>query len=410
MSVGEQKKKKKVKWIKPRHKVITEIARFILTPYVLTKYGIKIEKFKEQGDRAYLVLYNHQTGFDQFFVGLSFKGPVYYVATEDIFSIGFISKLLKFAVEPIPIKKQATDMKAVRDCVQVAREGGTIAIAPEGNRTFSGKTEYIKPSIVKMAKLLKLPIAFLRIEGGYGVQPRWSDVVRKGRMRAYISRVMEVEEYRKLPDEELLSVIKQELYVNEAVADASFIHSKSAEYLERAMYVCPYCGLSEFESHEDVVKCKKCERQIRYMPTKELCGIGFEFPHRFVESWYSWQCDFINDLNLDLFKNEPVYQDKGSLSEVIVYSSKRPIWEEANLSLYGDRIEIADNEGKKMVFDFAKTEVVTVLGKNKINIYYGGTIYQIKSDERFNALKYVNFFYRYKNINGETEDGKFLGL
>ncbi|MBO5487999.1 MAG: 1-acyl-sn-glycerol-3-phosphate acyltransferase, partial [Eubacterium sp.] len=146
--MGEKKRKKKEKWVRLRHAVITEAARFVLTPYVVWKYGINFEKFADQGDRPYLVLYNHQTGFDQFFVGMCFAGPVYYVATEDIFSIGWVSRLLQYAVAPIPIKKQTTDLKAVKDCAQVAREGGTIAIAPEGNRTFSGKTEYIKPSIV----------------------------------------------------------------------------------------------------------------------------------------------------------------------------------------------------------------------------------------------------------------------
>lgn len=110
-----------------------------------------------------------------------YRGPVYYVASEDLFSNGFVSGLLRYAVAPIPIRKQTTDIRSVMNCIKVAKEGGTIAIAPEGNRTFSGRTEYIKPSIVGLVRVLKLPVAFIRIEGGYGVQPRWSDVVRKGK-------------------------------------------------------------------------------------------------------------------------------------------------------------------------------------------------------------------------------------
>jgi 1-acyl-sn-glycerol-3-phosphate acyltransferase len=142
-----------------------------------------------------LILFNHQTALDQFIVGSSFKGAVYYVASEDLFSNGWISRLLEWAVAPIPIKKQATDARAVLTCLRVSKEGGTIALAPEGNRTFSGKTEYIKPAIAGLAKALKMPIALYRIEGGYGVQPRWSDGVRKGTMRSYVSRVIEPEEF-----------------------------------------------------------------------------------------------------------------------------------------------------------------------------------------------------------------------
>ena len=71
-----KEKKQKKKWVRFRHKVVTEIARWVLTPYIYLTYPIKIKKFKEQGKRNYLVLLNHQTPFDQFFVGMAFKGPV----------------------------------------------------------------------------------------------------------------------------------------------------------------------------------------------------------------------------------------------------------------------------------------------------------------------------------------------
>ena len=149
-----QKKANRKKWMKFRHKVVTEVARWILMPYIKWKYHIKIDKFRQQGKRAYLVLLNHQTTFDQFFVGLSFRGPVYYVATEDIFSLGWISDLLRYVVAPIPIRKQTTDAQAVMTCLRVAREGGTICIAPEGNRTFAGRPVHMNASIAKLAKKL----------------------------------------------------------------------------------------------------------------------------------------------------------------------------------------------------------------------------------------------------------------
>jgi 1-acyl-sn-glycerol-3-phosphate acyltransferase len=156
-------KKRQKRWVKPRHRFITAVASFFFGPHVRKKYNVEIEKFQNQGKRAYLILLNHQTAYDQFFVGLAFKGPVYYVASEDIFSLGFLSKLMRYAVAPIPIKKQATDVSSVLTCSRVAREGGTIAIAPEGNRTYSGKTEYMNPAIAKLARALKLPIAFFVI-------------------------------------------------------------------------------------------------------------------------------------------------------------------------------------------------------------------------------------------------------
>ena len=225
------KKKKRAKWLKFRHRIVRNVACAILKPYCIVKYGLKVERFKEQNGRQYLVLFNHQTGFDQFFVGMAFKGPIYYLASEDIFSLGFISSLLRYLVAPIPIKKQTTDIQAILNCIRVAKEGGTIALAPEGNRTYSGRTEYMSPAIASLARKLKLPIAIYHIEGGYGVHPRWSDVVRKGKMRGYVAQVIEPEEYASLSDDELFAMIEKGLYVDEAVADGNFYHKKNAEYL-----------------------------------------------------------------------------------------------------------------------------------------------------------------------------------
>ena len=59
---------------------------------------------------------------------------------------------------------------------------------------------------------------------------------------------------------------------------------------------------------------------------------------------------------------------------------------------------------------FSEARAFTVLGRNKLNIYYGEHIYQIRGGKRFNALKYVHFYHRYKNITTGNEHGKFLGL
>ena len=398
--------KKKETWLKYRHRVVTAILRPFFKVYCKFKYHIDMVPFKEQGDRQYLVLMNHQTGFDQFFIAASFKGPIYYIATEDIFSLGFLSRALSWLVAPIPIKKQTMDIQAVKNCLKVAKEGGTIALAPEGNRTYSGKTEYIKPGIISLIKKLKLPIAIYRIEGGYGTMPRWSDVVRKGKMKSYVSRVIEPEEAKAMSNDELYEVICNELYVDEAVADAEYHHKNLAEYMERMVYICPTCGFSTFESHGDIVECKKCGIKVRYLPTKELEGIGKEFPFKFAKNWYEYQNDTINSMTIEDMKDKIDYTEKAGLWEVIVYKNKYKVADDQVITLKGDKITVGDD----LVFDFEETDAVTMLGKNKVNIYYKNKVYQLKGNERFNGLKYVNVFNRYKNIREGNENVKFLGL
>ena len=406
---GLMKKKKDTKWRKWRHSAVRNIAYCILRPYVHFKYGIKIEKYKDQEKRPYLILLNHQTPFDQFFVGMTLRGVVYYMATEDIFSNGWISSVIRYLVAPIPIKKQTTDIRAILNCLKVAKEGGSICIAPEGNRTYSGRTEYMNPSIVSLARKLGMPILLYRIEGGYGSEPRWSDVVRKGNIKVYCARAVQPEEYAGMTDDELFAVIRNTLYVDEACEDFEYKHPKLAEYLERAIYYCPFCGLSEFHSHGDIIKCKKCNREIRYLPSKKLEGVGFDFPHEYVAGWYNAQKDFMNSLDITSYGSDVIYTDRARISEVIVYDRKVPLCENAEITLCGNKIT-AHGEGIDLEFPFDETTAVTVLGKNKANIYHGGKIYQLKGDKRFNALKYVHIYHRYKNIIKGDQNEQFLGL
>ena len=402
--------KKQKKWIRFRHRVVRNIAYVILYPYSRIKYRIHIEKFKEQKNTPYLILLNHQTPFDQFFVGMSFKGPIYYLATEDIFSMGWLSSLIRYLVAPIPIKKQTSDVKAVKQCIRVAREGGTICIAPEGNRTYSGRTEYMNDSIASLAKMLKLPIALYRIEGGYGAEPRWSDVVRKGKMRGYVSQVIEPDEYKNMSNEELFGIIEKGLYVDEAVADCEFHHKKRAEYLERAMYVCPFCGISRFESENEFCECKNCGAKIEYTPTKEIKGVNCEFPFRFVADWYDYQKDFINKLDVNEYVSAPIYHDEADVFEVIINKKKVPFKSGTQISLYGDKIVFDEGMSDETKLSFDEISAVSVLGRNKANIYFGDKVYQLKGDKRFNALKYVHIYYRHKNITKGNECEQFLGL
>lgn len=397
-------KTKTKKWVRPRHKVIIRLAAIVLFPWMKLKYHIKVEKSPELKKRQCVVLMNHQTAFDQFFVSKAmFPRHAYFVASEDLFSLGVLSRLLAWAVAPIPIKKQTTDVQAVMNCIRVARQGGTIALAPEGNRTFSGLPCNSNPAIAPLVKKLGLPLALFRIEGGYGIQPRWSDVCRKGKMRAYVHRIIEPEEYKDLSNEELHRLIQKELFVDETQNPGPFQHKRLAEYLERAMYVCPECGLTEFYSEKDRSTCKTCGKQIRYLPDNHIQGVNCDFPFPYVAQWYAYQNDYVNQLDTNTYLETPLYRETATISQVEPYKKKHLLEENTSVLLYGNRLQL----GKRTLF-FADIRVITVLGKNKVNVYHTDGLFQIKGDARFNGLKYMNIFWRHKNQ--QAGEGDFLGI
>ena len=402
---------KQKKWIRSRHRFFRNLAALLLRPWIRCGLHADVKPFQEQGNRNWLILANHQTPYDQFFVGLSFKNPVYYLATEDLFSKGWISRVIRWAVAPIPIVKNTTDLKAFRTCIQVAREGGTIAVFPEGNRTYSGKTEYMSPAIAKMAKMLKLPVALYRIEGGFGLQPRWGDRIRRGKVRASVCRVIEPEEYAEYSDEQLFDEIRNGLAVNDCRTEGNRYRSgRRAEYLERAAYVCPWCGLARFRSRGSRVRCESCGREIEYGEDLRLKGVGYDFPFTRYAEWYDAQQAFIRSLDLRAYAETPAFRDTADLYRVLLRQERNLLRGKASLALYGDRIAIDEHGARPLLLPFREITAASVLGKNKLNLYLGETVYQVKGDLHFNALKYVNFYYRYRILTGESKDGEFLGL
>ena len=128
-----------------------------------------------------------------------------------------------------------------------------------------------------------------------------------------------------------------------------------------------------------------------------------------MADWYDYQCDFVNKLDIRELCDAPIWRESASISEVIVYKKKRPISDVAEVELWGDRIVVRTPE-EEFNFDFASVSAAAVLGRNKLNIYFGDKVYQLKGDERFNALKFVNLYYRNKNIVEGAENEVFLGL
>ncbi len=398
---------KKEKWVLPRHRFFNVLFRPVFWLLCKLKYGLRYEKLKDQGKRNYLVVSNHQTGFDQFFIALLFKGPLYFVATEDIFSNGLSSSLIRYLVAPIPFRKSTKDFRSIMDMMQVAKEGGSICLFPEGNRTFSGKTCDIKPSVAHLAKKMKLPIAVCRIEDGYGVGPRWSNVTRSGHVHSYVKRVIEPEEYASLSNDELFELLKSELWVDESETPGTFKSRKSAEYLDRVFYVCPRCGLSRFFAKGKFITCQQCDLVLKYEANKTFSvtrGSGFSF--RNPAEWYEYQEEFIRSLDLTPYKDRPLCTDHAAFSEIIPYKKKEPLAKGACLSLYGDRLEVSGSVSQ--TFDYDKVYAMAVMGRNKLLLYYDSRTFMFKGNAHFNALKFVNIYYHYANKG--DHHGEFLGL
>ena len=93
------------------------------------------------------------------------------------------------------------------------------------------------------------------------------------------------------------------------------------------------------------------------------------------------------------------------LYEVIPYKRKQLISEDVEISFFGDGLCLGGER-----YDFDSISAIAVLGRNKMNLYHGDKVYQMKGDKHFCALKYVQLYHRYKNVKKGDNNVQFLGL
>lgn len=372
------------KWLRARHKAVFAILRGIFGVHTKIKYNYKATKSDLKP--PFLLMCNHTTALDPFFVSLSFKCPIYFCSTDDLFNIPVASPIIKYLVAPIPKKKSGMDMRAMRDCVRVIKEGGAVGIFPEGNRTLSGAQWEMTDAVSKFVKMCGATLVLYNIEGGYGSDPRWGISVRKGKMRGYVKKVLTPDEYKDMPNGELFKLICDSLAVK-GDNGVKFKSKRRAENIERALYMCPNCGgISTISSEGAEFKCGNCGKEWTYTEDLQIKPDG-GFPD--VRQWYEWQ------------RGELTKLAKGGLiaalsdDKVELYRSgggeKKTCLAKGRVTADTEKIVFLSKQGETE-FPYSDMSGFAIVRKDKFEFYVGDYTYQVKGGDRFCSVKYLHLY------------------
>lgn len=363
------------------------------------KYGYKAENYKLDRKQNYLIICNHSCSLDPFMLGKSFFRPIYFVASDDLLKNGFISKIMKHTVAPIPIRKGTMDISSIRNCISIAKEGGTIGIFPEGNRTYSGEISYLGINLVKFIRKLDLPLIIYHIDGGYGLDPRWGKKSRRGKgSRGYVQRLLSKEELCSLKDEELLKIINTNLS-QEISPSLRFKSKEKAEYLERVLFVCPKChALETLVSEKNAIRCKCCSLEATYEEDLSFSSNEPSFKFKKVSEWMNYQKEYLKDLDIE--ENKVLLGDE-KVTLISCLEGKEKEVELVGKLQMNSKSFIIKGE-KELQFFFKDIKQVENQGKHKLLFYIGKDYYEFKGGERFSSYKYYLMFNRINNTLENT--------
>lgn len=340
----------------------------------------------------YLVYANHNANLDPALVQISFKDFLYFVASEHVFRVGLLSRLLVYFFDPIPRIKGSTDLSTVRDIMKTLRDGKNVCIFAEGNRSFNGLTGPIPPSVGKLAKSCKVPLVTYKFEGGYFTTPRWAYTMRKGLMRGYVVNLYTVDQLKEMSAGEVNAAIEADLfedaYARQATEKIRFKGKRLAEGLETAIFICPQCeqvGTLRSQGNEFFCTCG-------LKATYDEFGYLKSGPYRTVTEWDAWQHEKLVGLAATL-GDKPAFGDtKARLNSI---QSNHQVETMAAgigpLAMYRDRLVCGT-----ITFAIDEISDMALYGRGNIAFTSQGKHYTIAAGRSFCGRKYLELYNQLK--------------
>lgn len=121
-----------------------------------------LENIPRQG--PVLVALNHTSFLDVVLPGMFFTRPLVSFTKVEAFRRPGLGQFLRW-MRLIPISRGEVDRNALRRALEVLKEGGVFAVAPEGTRTREGKLIRAKPGVALLAISSRAPVLPLAMWG-----------------------------------------------------------------------------------------------------------------------------------------------------------------------------------------------------------------------------------------------------
>lgn len=380
-------KKNKNQIVFKRHTFWNHFYRPIVKLLALVKHFKVKSHLKMKKGESYIVLANHQTGLDGVIIPLAFQRHVYGVLTDTFLSKGWIARVMQHQLGLIGKKKGAVDLKANMDMIRCIREGGSLLIFPEGNRTYAEFQYTLTDGFAKFIRFFNKPIVLFNFHGGTGVDPRFAKSRRKGPFYGEIKRILQPEEFKDWSDEELYKVIADNLRVYDSDSGNLYKSKERAEYLERMLFVCPKCGKVEtLVSKGNYLYCENCGLKVEYTEDLHLRSDDPEFKFNRLVDWYNYQIRFVKNYELT---DKEIFHDKEASLFISHPGKKRELIAKGEVILTRNFIKFV---GKTI--DIHDIEIASPINGTNFNFSTTNEDYLVMGSERFNPLKYVLMFNR----------------
>jgi 1-acyl-sn-glycerol-3-phosphate acyltransferase len=156
-----------------------------------------------------LMVSNHLSYLDVFFLGIPLRRPLNYVARSTLF-LPVLGPLIR-SVGGFPIQREGMGASGMKETLKRLRAGGIVTLFPEGTRSSDGEMGSLKPGIAVLVVRAGVPVVPVGLAGTFEIWPRSRLVPVPRPIRIHYGRAILPEELAGMETEAITAVIRDRL-------------------------------------------------------------------------------------------------------------------------------------------------------------------------------------------------------
>ena len=380
----------KLRKIKKPNKLVAFVAQLILK-VISKKRGVTFEydsDYKNYKKQPIVLLSQHMSKDDYIYVfaGSNRQDTHIVMGYQNIFSkylYGFLKSIgviAKYLYQP--------DLTATKQMFEAVKNGGSLALFPEGIQSTSGSSHPVNPATIAFLKKLKIPVILTTLKGAYFTRTRYSTDVKKGKITVSYSTLFTVKDLEELSVEELNKKLLEKFNYNEhdyfKNKNVEFIGKKPNIYgLDNIIYKCPHCGAEyKFKVEGENMLCLDCGFEVTMNNRYAMSAVNKDLPFENFDKWYKWQRNVIREevKSDDFMLKSQITLCTLNTEKLDNNLSKKEIGEgELTLTNKGlTYVGTKNGEQVSMFFDAKNVYSLTITLKQALDLYYKNDYYYFK--------------------------------